>query len=59
MLLYKFTGFHKQSSVRIQDCWIGGASLDRGRQFGRGGGQVKWQSRLWAEIKKVGLACLK
>ena len=33
----------------------GGASLDRGCQFGRGR-QVKWHSRLWAEIKKIGLA---
>ena len=41
---------------RIQDFWIGGAPvcMDRGRQFGRGGGggQVRWHSRLWAEIKK-------
>ena len=32
----------------------GGASLER-----RGDLQVKWQSRLWVEIKKIGLACPK
>ena len=34
--------------------WIGGATLESGR-----GRQVRWHSRLWAEIKKIGLACPK
>ena len=41
----------------IQDFWIGGGG---GPPVGMEGmRQVRWHSRLWTEIKKIGLACPK
>ena len=44
---------------RIQDFWMGGGAPVWKVGGGGGGRQVKWQSRLWVEIEKIGIACPK